>query len=125
LLYSYWFRRKKRQVGVVVSEMIIGAAVAFAFMGLPLGILGLFIASILDRRPAGNLGIHHEDDGGADASAASELAYVQRAGSRSEAAAAPPRARLEARTVAPAVRTELENSSGAGRITQVSRHADR
>jgi hypothetical protein len=125
LLYSCWFKRKKRQVGVVVSEMIVGAVVAFAFMGLPLGILGLFIASILDRRDAGDLGIHHEDGGGADASAASELAYFQRGGSQSEAAAAPPRARLEARTVAPTARTELENSSGSGRITQVSRHSNR
>jgi hypothetical protein len=105
--------------------MIVGAVVAFAFMGLPLGILGLFIAIILDRRHAGDLGIHHGDAGGADASAASELAYFQRVGSQSEAAAAPPRARLEARTVAPAARTELENSSGSGRITQVSRHSNR
>ena len=58
--------------------MIVGAVVAFAFMGLPLGILGLFIASILDRRDAGDVGTHHGDAGGADASAASELAYFQR-----------------------------------------------
>jgi hypothetical protein len=39
-----------REVGDVVFDMVIGGLVAALFLGLPLGIIGLFIASILDRR---------------------------------------------------------------------------
>jgi hypothetical protein len=35
-----------------VLEMVVGAFVALIFIGLPLAIIGLFIASTLDRRHA-------------------------------------------------------------------------
>jgi hypothetical protein len=36
--------------GVAVLNMVVGAFVALLFLGLPLAIIGLFIASTLDRR---------------------------------------------------------------------------
>jgi hypothetical protein len=42
--------REKRSRGCAVLEMIVGAFVALFFLGLPLAIIGLFIASTLDRR---------------------------------------------------------------------------
>jgi hypothetical protein len=44
--------RKKREVGRSMLEMVSGALVALCFLGLPLAIIGLFIASTLDRRNA-------------------------------------------------------------------------
>jgi hypothetical protein len=42
--------REKRSRGCPVLEMKVGAFVALFFLGLPLAIIGLFIASTLDRR---------------------------------------------------------------------------
>jgi hypothetical protein len=39
-------------LGGVVLNMIVGAFLAFVFVGLPLAIMALFIASIIDRRGA-------------------------------------------------------------------------
>ena len=43
---------RKAKLGGSVLGMIVGAFVAFVFLGLPLAIIGLFIASTLDRRDA-------------------------------------------------------------------------
>jgi hypothetical protein len=43
---------RKAKSGGSVLDMVIGAFVALVFLGLPLAIIGLFIASTLDRRHA-------------------------------------------------------------------------
>jgi mannose/fructose/N-acetylgalactosamine-specific phosphotransferase system component IIC len=41
--------KKNRGTGVMLA-MIVGFVLALIFVGLPLGIIGLFVASILDQR---------------------------------------------------------------------------
>jgi hypothetical protein len=43
---------RKAKSGDSVLDMVIGAFVALVFLGLPVAIIGLFIASTLDRRHA-------------------------------------------------------------------------
>jgi hypothetical protein len=43
---------RKAKSGGSVLDIVIGAFVALVFLGLPLAIIGLFIASTLDRRHA-------------------------------------------------------------------------
>jgi hypothetical protein len=68
--------------------MIIGAVLALIFIGLPLGIVWLFVASILDRRNTRDVDGHHESKIG-------KPALVQRSGAQTDGAAPPLRAQGE------------------------------
>jgi hypothetical protein len=43
---------EKAKSGILVFNFVVGAILAFILIGLPIGIVGLFVASILDRRNA-------------------------------------------------------------------------
>jgi hypothetical protein len=44
--------KEKAKSGILVFNVVVGGILVLFFIGLPIGIIGLFVESILDRRPA-------------------------------------------------------------------------